>query len=132
VDFEDACVLSDNRGVVISVGNGQEFQLTIVESTRRKAETLAGSSRRASLGGGSPGLTMAANSIRITRSSTMSKKSSKSKALPGSDGFTDALSSCSRALKAVNRRVEFEFQTGVSDRTDLRTGARGRRSGVQK
>ena len=35
VDFEDACVLSDNRGVVISVGNGQEFQLTIVESTRR-------------------------------------------------------------------------------------------------
>ena len=35
VDFEDACVLGGNRGVVISVGNGQEFQLTIVESTRR-------------------------------------------------------------------------------------------------
>jgi hypothetical protein len=26
-----------------------------------------------------------------------------------------------RALKAVNRRVEFELETGVSDRTDLRT-----------
>ena len=35
VDFEDACVLSENRGVVIAVGNGQEFQLTIVESKRR-------------------------------------------------------------------------------------------------
>jgi hypothetical protein len=34
-NFEDADVLSGNRGVVISVGNGQEFQLTIVESTRR-------------------------------------------------------------------------------------------------
>ena len=35
VDFEDACVLGGNRGVVISVGNGQEFQLTIIESKRR-------------------------------------------------------------------------------------------------
>jgi hypothetical protein len=31
--FEDAGVLTGNRGVVISVGNGQEFQLTIVENT---------------------------------------------------------------------------------------------------
>ena len=30
--FEDAEVLADNHGVVISIGNGQEFQLTIVES----------------------------------------------------------------------------------------------------
>ena len=34
-NFEDAGVLTGNRGVVISVGNGQEFQLTIVESKRR-------------------------------------------------------------------------------------------------
>ena len=33
--FEDAGVLTGNRGVVISVGTGQEFQLTIVESKRR-------------------------------------------------------------------------------------------------
>ena len=33
--FEQAGVLTDNRGVVVHVGNGQEFQLTIVESTRR-------------------------------------------------------------------------------------------------
>jgi hypothetical protein len=32
--FEEAGVLTGNRGVVISVGNGQEFQLTIVESKR--------------------------------------------------------------------------------------------------
>ena len=32
--FEEAGVLTGNRGVVISVGNGREFQLTIVESTR--------------------------------------------------------------------------------------------------
>jgi len=34
-NFEDAEVLTGNRGVVISVGNGQEFQLTIVESKQR-------------------------------------------------------------------------------------------------
>ena len=33
--FEDAGVLTGNRGVVISVGTGQEFQLTIIESKRR-------------------------------------------------------------------------------------------------
>jgi len=33
--FEQAGVLTGNRGVVLHVGNGQEFQLTIVESTRR-------------------------------------------------------------------------------------------------
>jgi hypothetical protein len=33
--FEDAGVMAGNRGVVISVGTGQEFQITIVESTRR-------------------------------------------------------------------------------------------------
>jgi hypothetical protein len=33
--FEDAGVLTNNRGVVISVGTGQEFQLTIIESKRR-------------------------------------------------------------------------------------------------
>ena len=33
--FEQAGVLTGNRGVVVYVGNGQEFQLTIVESTRR-------------------------------------------------------------------------------------------------
>jgi hypothetical protein len=33
--FEDAGVMTGNRGVVISVGTGQEFQLTIVESKRR-------------------------------------------------------------------------------------------------
>jgi hypothetical protein len=34
-NFEDAGVLTGNRGVVVSVGNGQEFQLTIVESKRQ-------------------------------------------------------------------------------------------------
>ena len=33
--FEQAGVLTGNRGIVLYVGNGQEFQLTIVESTRR-------------------------------------------------------------------------------------------------
>ena len=33
--FDEAGVLSGNRGVVLYVGNGQEFQITIVESTRR-------------------------------------------------------------------------------------------------
>jgi len=33
--FEQAGVLTDNRGIVLYVGNGQEFQLTIVDSTRR-------------------------------------------------------------------------------------------------
>ena len=33
--FEQAGVLTGNRGVVLHVGNGQEFQLTIIESTRR-------------------------------------------------------------------------------------------------
>jgi hypothetical protein len=32
--FEQAGVLTGNRGVVLHVGNGQEFQITIVESTR--------------------------------------------------------------------------------------------------
>jgi len=32
--FEQAGVLTGNRGVVLYVGNGQEFQLTIVDSTR--------------------------------------------------------------------------------------------------
>ena len=31
--FADAGVLTHNRGVVVSTGRGQEFQLTIVEST---------------------------------------------------------------------------------------------------
>jgi len=34
-NFQDAGVLTGNRGVVLHVGNGQEFQLTIVDSTRR-------------------------------------------------------------------------------------------------
>jgi hypothetical protein len=33
--FRDASVLTMNRGLVVSLANGQEFQLTIVESTRR-------------------------------------------------------------------------------------------------
>ena len=33
--FQDAGVLTMNRGLVVSLPNGQEFQLTIVESTRR-------------------------------------------------------------------------------------------------
>jgi hypothetical protein len=33
--FRDAGVLTVNRGLVVSLPNGQEFQLTIVESTRR-------------------------------------------------------------------------------------------------
>jgi hypothetical protein len=33
--FRDAGVLTDNRGLVVAFPNGQEFQLTIVESTRR-------------------------------------------------------------------------------------------------
>ena len=32
--FRDAGVLTMNRGVVVHLPNGQEFQLTIVESTR--------------------------------------------------------------------------------------------------
>ena len=32
--FEEAGVLTGNRGLVLHLGNGQEFQLTIVESTR--------------------------------------------------------------------------------------------------
>ena len=33
--FRDAGVLTMNRGLVVSLPGGQEFQLTIVESTRR-------------------------------------------------------------------------------------------------
>ena len=33
--FEDNGVLTRNRGLVVTLGNGQEFQLTIVESSRR-------------------------------------------------------------------------------------------------
>lgn len=33
--FEEAGVLTNNRGLVLYLGNGQEFQLTIVESSRR-------------------------------------------------------------------------------------------------
>lgn len=33
--FCDAGVLTMNRGLVVRLPNGQEFQLTIVESTRR-------------------------------------------------------------------------------------------------
>jgi uncharacterized membrane-anchored protein len=33
--FEDRGVLTMNRGLVITLDNRQEFQLTIVESTRR-------------------------------------------------------------------------------------------------
>jgi hypothetical protein len=33
--FRDAGVLTMNHGLVVSLPNGQEFQLTIVESTRR-------------------------------------------------------------------------------------------------
>jgi hypothetical protein len=33
--FHDAGVLTDNRGLVVEFPNGQEFQITIVESTRR-------------------------------------------------------------------------------------------------
>jgi hypothetical protein len=32
--FKDNGVLTMNRGLVVSLANGQEFQLTIVESTR--------------------------------------------------------------------------------------------------
>ena len=32
--FRDAGVLTMNRGLVVSLPNGQQFQLTIVESTR--------------------------------------------------------------------------------------------------
>jgi hypothetical protein len=32
--FHDAGVLTNNRGLVVSLPNGQEFQVTIVESTR--------------------------------------------------------------------------------------------------
>lgn len=34
ITFRDAGVLTMNRGLVVSLPNGQEFQLTIVESTR--------------------------------------------------------------------------------------------------
>ena len=34
VTFHDACVLTLNCGLVVSLPNGQEFQLTIVDSTR--------------------------------------------------------------------------------------------------
>jgi hypothetical protein len=33
--FADAGVLSANKGLVVRLNNGQEFQVTIVESTRR-------------------------------------------------------------------------------------------------
>ena len=33
--FEDAGVLTMNKGLVVKLPNGQEFQVTIVESTRR-------------------------------------------------------------------------------------------------
>jgi hypothetical protein len=33
--FHDAGVLTMNHGLVVSLPNGQEFQVTIVESTRR-------------------------------------------------------------------------------------------------
>ena len=33
--FEDHGVLTNNRGLVLELANGQEFQITIVESTRR-------------------------------------------------------------------------------------------------
>ena len=33
--FEEHGVLTNNRGLVIELENGQEFQVTIVESTRR-------------------------------------------------------------------------------------------------
>jgi hypothetical protein len=33
--FRDAGVLTDNCGLVVALPNGQEFQITIVESTRR-------------------------------------------------------------------------------------------------
>ena len=32
--FRERGVLTSNRGLVVTLGNGQEFQLTIVESTR--------------------------------------------------------------------------------------------------
>ncbi len=32
--FQEAGVLTNNRGLVITLANGQEFQVTIVESTR--------------------------------------------------------------------------------------------------
>ncbi len=32
--FRDAGILTMNRGLVVSLPNGQEFQLTIVESSR--------------------------------------------------------------------------------------------------
>jgi hypothetical protein len=32
--FRERGVLTNNRGLVVTLGNGQEFQLTIVESTR--------------------------------------------------------------------------------------------------
>jgi len=35
VTFRDAGVLTLNCGLVVSLPNGQQFQLTIVESTRR-------------------------------------------------------------------------------------------------
>ncbi len=34
--FEDAGLLTMNRGLVVRLPNGQEFQLTIVQSTRRR------------------------------------------------------------------------------------------------
>ena len=33
--FRDAGVLTSNRGLVVAFPNGQEFQITIVESSRR-------------------------------------------------------------------------------------------------
>jgi len=32
--FKEAGVLTGNRGIVLYIGNGQEFQIAIVESTR--------------------------------------------------------------------------------------------------
>jgi len=33
--FRDAGVMTNNRGLVVAFPNGQEFQITIVESSRR-------------------------------------------------------------------------------------------------
>ncbi len=32
--FRDAGVLTNNRGLVVTLGSGQEFQVTIIDSTR--------------------------------------------------------------------------------------------------
>ena len=33
--FDEAGLLTSNKGLVVRLNNGQEFQLTVVESTRR-------------------------------------------------------------------------------------------------